>query len=69
MTDGERLRIIFGALQERGYAPVNQIVGFLLSGDPTYITNHNGARSLAGKINRTELLTELVTDYIQSEAK
>lgn len=69
MTDGERLRIIFGALQERGYAPVNQIVGFLLSGDPTYITNHNGARSLAGKINRTELLAELVTDYIQSQAR
>ena len=47
MTDGERLKIIYSALRERGYAPVNQIVGFILSGDPTYITNHNGARSLA----------------------
>lgn len=56
MTDGERLKIIYSALRERGYAPVNQIVGFILSGDPTYITNHNGARSLAGRINRNELL-------------
>lgn len=40
MTDGERLKIIYSALRERGYAPVNQIVGFILSGDPTYITNH-----------------------------
>ena len=64
MTDAERLRLIYTALQERGYAPINQIVGFLLSGDPTYITNHNGARSLAGRINRTELLSEIVAAYM-----
>lgn len=65
MTDGERLKIIYLALQERGYAPINQIVGFMLSGDPTYITNHNGARSLAGRINRAELLSEIVTAYME----
>lgn len=66
MTDTERLQRIYLALQERGYAPINQIVGFLLTGDPTYITNHNGARSLAGRINRPELLSEIVADYIQA---
>ncbi len=66
MTDAERLRLIYSALQERGYAPINQIVGFLLTGDPTYITNHSGARSLAGRINRAELLSEIVADYIQN---
>ena len=68
MTDGERLKIIYSALRERGYAPVNQIVGFILSGDPTYITNHNGARSLAGRINRNELLSEIVTAYMEQFA-
>jgi uncharacterized protein (UPF0297 family) len=66
MTDTERLQWIYSALQERGYAPINQIVGFLLTGDPTYITNHNGARSLAGRINRAELLSEIVADYMRS---
>lgn len=65
MTDGERLKIIYSALRKRGYAPVNQIVGFILSGDPTYITNHNGARSLADRINRNELLSEIVTAYME----
>ena len=64
VSDAERLQIIHMALKERGYAPVNQIVGFLLTGDPTYITNHNGARSLAGRINRTELLAEIVSYYL-----
>ena len=68
MTDAERLRLIYSALQERCYAPIYQIVGFLLTGDPTYITNHNGARSLAGRINRSELLSEIVADYIQALA-
>ena len=66
MTDTERLQRIYSALQERGYAPINQIVGFLLTGDPTYIINHNGARSLAGRINRAELLPEIVADYMRS---
>lgn len=69
MTDTERLQIIYSALKERGYAPINQIVGFLLSGDPTYITNYNGARSIAGRINRAELLTEIVANYMTSLPK
>lgn len=65
MTDSEQLKFIYMVLQERGYAPVNQIVGFLLSGDPTYITNYKGARSMAGQINRPELLAEIVANYIK----
>lgn len=64
MSDAERLHLIHIALKERGYAPVNQIVGFILTGDPTYITNHNNARSMAGRINRTELLAEIVSYYL-----
>lgn len=64
MLDTERLQLIHMALEERGYAPVNQIVGFLLTGDPTYITNYNGARSLAGRINRTDLLAEILSYYL-----
>ena len=56
---------VYQALVERGYNPVNQIVGYIMSGDPTYITNHNGARSLAGRINRNELLSEIVTAYME----
>ena len=64
MTDGERLKIIYSALRERGYAPVNQIVGYILSEDPTYITNHNNARALIRKIDRDELLQTLVKYYL-----
>ena len=64
MSDAERLHLIHMALKERGYAPVNQIVGFILTGDPTYITNHNNARSMANRINRTELLAEIVSYYL-----
>lgn len=64
MSDAERLHLIHMALKERGYAPVSQIVGFILTGDPTYITNHNNARSMAGRINRTELLAEIVSYYL-----
>ena len=59
------LRNVYEALTEKGYNPVNQIVGYLLTEDPTYITNHNGARSLAGRINRNELLSEIVTAYME----
>ena len=62
------LEIVFKALKEKGYNPVNQIVGYIMSGDPTYITNHNGARSLAGRINRNELLSEIVTAYMEQFA-
>ena len=55
---------VYAALSEKGYNPINQIVGYLLSEDPTYITNYNGARSLICKIDRDELLQELVKHYL-----
>ncbi|MDD4510260.1 MAG: IreB family regulatory phosphoprotein [Oscillospiraceae bacterium] len=55
---------VYAALQEKGYNPVNQIVGYILSEDPTYITNHNNARSLIRRIDRNELLQALVRDYL-----
>lgn len=64
MSDAERLQQIHAALIQRGYSPISQIVGFLLTGDPTYITNYNGARTLAGQINRTDLLTDFVSYYL-----
>jgi uncharacterized protein (UPF0297 family) len=60
----EILRTVYDAMSEKGYNPINQIVGYLLSEDPTYITNHKGARSLIRKIDRDELLNELVKDYL-----
>ncbi len=54
------------ALLEKGYNPVNQIVGYILSGDPTYITSHKGARSVVSKIERNELLEEIVKSYLKS---
>ena len=53
------------ALKEKGYNPVNQIVGYILSGDPTYITSHKNARSLIRKLERDELLEELVNNYLE----
>lgn len=58
------LSSVYDALREKGYDPVNQIVGYILSEDPTYITNHNGARSLICKIDRDELLQVLVKHYL-----
>ena len=58
------LRSVFDALTQKGYNPINQIVGYLLSEDPTYITNHNNARSLICKLDRDELLQELVRHYL-----
>lgn len=55
---------VYAALQEKGYNPINQIVGYLLSGDPAYITNHNNARSMIRKMERDELLEELVRKYL-----
>lgn len=59
------LRNVFDALSEKGYNPINQIVGYLLTEDPTYITNYNGARSMICKIDRDELLQELVQCYLK----
>ena len=58
------LRTVFDALKEKGYNPVNQIVGYLLTEDPTYITNYNNARSMICKLDRDELLQELVRQYL-----
>ena len=58
------LRNVYEALTEKGYNPVNQIVGYLLTEDPTYITNHNNARTLIRKIDRDELLQVLVRKYL-----
>lgn len=58
------LNEVYRSLSEKGYNPINQIVGFILSEDPTYITNHNNARSLICKLDRDELLQELVRHYL-----
>lgn len=59
------LEIVYKALSEKGYNPVNQIVGYIMSGDPTYITSHNGARSLIMKMERDELVEEMLKTYIE----
>ena len=58
------LRNVFDALTEKGYNPINQIVGYLLTEDPTYITNYNNARSMICKLDRDELLQDLVNCYL-----
>ena len=58
------LTAVYNALQEKGYNPINQIVGYILSEDPTYITNYNNARSLIRRLDRDELLQELVKKYL-----
>ena len=60
----EILADVYAALIEKGYNPVNQIVGYIMSGDPTYITSHNGARNLIRQVERDELLEEMVKNYI-----
>ena len=55
---------VYRALEEKGYNPINQIVGYILSEDPTYITNHNSARTLIRKLDRDELLQALVRSYL-----
>lgn len=57
--------VVYDALKEKGYNPINQIVGYILSEDPTYITTHNNARSLIRKIDRDELLQVLLRSYLQ----
>ncbi len=57
---------VYAALQEKGYDPVNQIVGYILSGDPTYITGYNNARNLIRRVERDEILEELVKNYIEN---
>jgi len=63
----EILKEVYEALVEKGYNPINQIVGYILSGDPTYITSHNNARNLIRKLERDELLEKMVKNYIGLE--
>jgi len=58
---------VYKSLKEKGYNPINQLVGYILSGDPTYITSHNNARSLIRKIERDELLEELLRTYLEKK--
>lgn len=62
----EILMTVYSAMKEKGYDPVNQIVGYLISGDPTYITSHNNARYLIRQMERDELIEELVRFYVES---
>jgi len=61
----EILKEVYAALKEKGYNPINQLVGYILSGDPTYITSHKNARALIRKIERDELLEELLKSYLE----
>ena len=61
------MKQVYSALKEKGYNPINQIVGYILSEDPTYITTHNNARSLIRKVDRDELLQQLVKDYLKED--
>ena len=71
LNDGDKNEIsntltnVYRSLAEKGYNPINQIVGYILSEDPTYITTHNNARSLIRKIDRDELLAEMVKSYLK----
>ncbi|MDM8534276.1 IreB family regulatory phosphoprotein [Clostridiaceae bacterium HSG29] len=58
---------VFKALEEKGYSPLNQLTGYLISGDPTYITTHNDARRMIRKVFRDKLIEELITSYMSSE--
>ena len=61
------LKDVYEALREKGYNPINQIVGYIMSGDPTYITSHNNARSLIMKVERDEILEELMRFYLENK--
>jgi uncharacterized protein (UPF0297 family) len=63
----EALLTVYKALKEKGYNPISQLVGYLLSGDPAYITNHRNARNLIRKYERDELLEELITSYLEKD--
>ena len=74
LNDRERLirgilNDVYKALSEKGYNPISQLVGYVMSGDPTYITNHNGARSMITRIERDEIVEELFNSYISSQMK
>ncbi|HIV22938.1 MAG TPA: IreB family regulatory phosphoprotein [Candidatus Merdiplasma excrementigallinarum] len=62
------LEVVYKAMAEKGYNPVNQIVGYIMSGDPTYITSHKNARSMIMKVERDELVEELLREYIRNKS-
>lgn len=59
------LNEVYDSLKKKGYNPINQLVGYLISGDPTYITNYNGARALVRKLERDEILEEVIKSYLE----
>lgn len=61
----EILNIVYDALDERGYNSIDQMVGYILSGDPSYITSHNNARNIIGRIERDDLVEELIKAYLK----
>lgn len=63
----EILFSVYEALEEKGYNPINQIIGYILSGDPTYITSHNNARTIIRKLERDELLEEILKKYLEKK--
>ena len=65
MEVSDVLRDVYDALTEKGYNPINQIVGYIMSGDPTYITSHKSARSLIMKVERDEIVEELMRAYVE----
>jgi len=65
----EILSSVYNSLKEKGYNPINQLVGYILSEDPTYITNYNNARSLICRIDRDDLLQELLVSYLDKGSK
>ena len=65
----EKLQGVYESLVEKGYNPINQIVGYIMSGDPTYITSYNNARGLIMKVERDELVEELMTYYVANRFK
>jgi hypothetical protein len=67
MDVSDVLKLVYEALTEKGYNPTNQIVGYIISGDPTYITSHKSARSLIMKVDRDEILEELLSVYIDTK--
>lgn len=64
----EVLDVVYTAMEKKGYNPVNQIVGYIMSGDPTYITSYKGARSMIMKVERDELVEELLKEYIKNRS-
>lgn len=68
LTAQDILLTVYQALREKGYDPINQIVGYIISGDPTYITSYNNARHLVRRIERDELLEELVSFYVHNHS-